>query len=360
MIPDQWYGILEASRVGRKPVGLRRMGEQIVLFRDSQGALQCLVDRCPHKGVRLSEGKVVGDTLRCAYHGFRFASDGTCVEMPVLGAAKKPPRGMCAQARRVRERYGLVWLWWGDDRPDAELPEIPMFDAFKSDDWRISRYGWEVPIHYTRYVESLCEIYHVPWVHLSKFNPIDLRGTRLDDYTWSIDGNHIKSEFLLRPDDARDGHAAEHAWLPWRRGWRIKLEVMMPNMNYGQFPWTRIMSISTPIDDENTWICFIYRSPHGNLVLPPQVPTLPMPGPVGKAWSWFLARYERITPQSQDFVLLQNQQPRVAEQGSNMLTAADRLNIAFLKQRDKLKAEAALRRRRANITLVEEPRHQRS
>jgi phenylpropionate dioxygenase-like ring-hydroxylating dioxygenase large terminal subunit len=70
MIRNQWYAVLESKEVGRKPVGVTRMGEKLVFWRDGRGEIHCAVDRCPHRGVALSIGKLENDHLQCPFHGF--------------------------------------------------------------------------------------------------------------------------------------------------------------------------------------------------------------------------------------------------------------------------------------------------
>ena len=70
MIPNQWYPLLEARKLRRKPVGVTRMGEAFVLWRDGAGRAVCMRDRCPHRGVALSRGKVADG---------QWTSDGSVV-----------------------------------------------------------------------------------------------------------------------------------------------------------------------------------------------------------------------------------------------------------------------------------------
>eukprot|EP01032_Pedospumella_encystans_P034979 gene34979-39556_t len=50
----------------------------LALWRDIGGQAHAWEDRCPHRGTRLSLGTQQGDTLRCAYHGWRFGASGKC------------------------------------------------------------------------------------------------------------------------------------------------------------------------------------------------------------------------------------------------------------------------------------------
>ena len=57
-ILDHWYPIYPASRLGRKPVALKRLDRELVLFRTGKGGVGVLPDSCPHRGMRLSKGRV--------------------------------------------------------------------------------------------------------------------------------------------------------------------------------------------------------------------------------------------------------------------------------------------------------------
>ena len=94
MVPNRWYPVLEASQLGRKPVGVTRLGRRLVLWRDAAGSAVALPSRCPHRGAALKQGRVVDGELTCPWHGFRFAPDGACTRMPCEGTEATPPRAL--------------------------------------------------------------------------------------------------------------------------------------------------------------------------------------------------------------------------------------------------------------------------
>ena len=219
MIPNQWYAIFRSQDVKKKPVGIKRMEKNVVLYRDSSGKIVCLDDRCPHKGVMLSKGVRHGDHLACPYHGFRYNQEGNCVHMPVLGVNGTIPKSMCVNSYEVQEEHGLVWFWYGEKRTEG-YPEIPMFKQFADYDGYKSVYGWNAPINYTRYVESVCEVYHVPFVHKgSAINIWDPKGGRVDDLECKVEGPLITSDFVLRADDERTAEETVNAKYPWWADW---------------------------------------------------------------------------------------------------------------------------------------------
>jgi phenylpropionate dioxygenase-like ring-hydroxylating dioxygenase large terminal subunit len=114
MTQSYWQAVARASDVGRKPVRVHFSGRPIVIFRTATG-LHALFDRCPHRHVELSKGKVVGETIECPYHGWRFNGAGVCVDIPgclgAIPAVRVPNLAIC-------EREGGIFLAQGDPQAD--------------------------------------------------------------------------------------------------------------------------------------------------------------------------------------------------------------------------------------------------
>lgn len=164
MIPNHWYAILESSEVKvGKPVGVTRMGEKLVLWRAAQSLVTCMADLCPHRGVALSIGKLMGDCVECPFHGFQFDPSGRCALIPANGKNSMPPKAL--QVKRVyptREAHGLIYIWWGE--PLETYPPLPWFESV--DDtlpFVTVRDHW--PTHYSRAIENQLDVVHVPFVH---------------------------------------------------------------------------------------------------------------------------------------------------------------------------------------------------
>ncbi len=99
------------------------VGHEIAVFRKASGEVAALDAHCPHMGAHLAEGKVDGEELRCFFHNWCFNDQGVCTDIPCQQS--KPPRAVNTKSWTVRERYGLIWIWLGDEEPFEEIPIHP-------------------------------------------------------------------------------------------------------------------------------------------------------------------------------------------------------------------------------------------
>jgi phenylpropionate dioxygenase-like ring-hydroxylating dioxygenase large terminal subunit len=169
VLRDTWYGIAPSSEVRRAPVARTIDSTPIVLWRDSRGAVRAMEDRCAHRRTPLSAGKVVDGVLQCAYHGWCYDGDGTAVRIPSLGRGTSPPSRFAVTAYPAVERYGIVWLWWGDPSTadEAFIPEIPFLarDGGKGATFSTLRYSAPQEL----VVENLLDLTHLDFVHGAVF-----------------------------------------------------------------------------------------------------------------------------------------------------------------------------------------------
>ena len=109
-----WYPVATSEDVPtEKPVAIRRLGEDLVAWRDGSGTVSVLIDRCPHRGARLSIGDIVDGRLQCRYHGLQYDVTGQCRFVPSEGASDgRQARHLCGTTRHAREAAGLVWAYF--------------------------------------------------------------------------------------------------------------------------------------------------------------------------------------------------------------------------------------------------------
>ncbi|WP_375477656.1 Rieske 2Fe-2S domain-containing protein, partial [uncultured Nostoc sp.] len=142
------------------------LNQQFVLYRNSQGQAIALFDVCPHRGASLSNGWVEDDCICCPYHGWKYQADGACIEIPANQPGVPIPKKARLNTYPVKEKYGFVWLFWGDI-PEKECPSIPSLPEFDAPGWRAVYGELQWNTHYTRVLENAIDISHVPFIHLN-------------------------------------------------------------------------------------------------------------------------------------------------------------------------------------------------
>lgn len=313
MIPNAWYPILESTQVQRKPLGLKRMGEKLVLFRGEDGALRCFRDRCPHRGVALHLGRVVGNEIECRLHGFRYGDGGQCTTMPCEGRRARAPKGLEATAFRVREAYNLVWLWWGDQEA-RDLPELPWFDALPTSNVPVPSTAIDWPQNYVRAIEQNFDAHHGAFLHRLVFSATD---TLVDPiHVRELEGG-FTVDLKVRKDDGRPVEESDSA-IP------ISMEFKFPNLTCLSFYKTHLLLIDSPIDEGNSWR---YARYYQEIV---KVPVLK------QAFTWLLVLQHWYMQKMQDLPVMITQEPRLPIPGCDRLVRADAGTATYLKLRRRL------------------------
>jgi phenylpropionate dioxygenase-like ring-hydroxylating dioxygenase large terminal subunit len=122
----QWYAVAKSVQVkGNKPHGVKALGQNLVLWRDSGGRLHCLEDYCPHRGARLSRGEVIADNISCRYHGVTLDGSGTIVRVPAMPGCALEGRKAVARYAVTEGNDGIFVYFPSKDRPDAPALNLP-------------------------------------------------------------------------------------------------------------------------------------------------------------------------------------------------------------------------------------------
>jgi phenylpropionate dioxygenase-like ring-hydroxylating dioxygenase large terminal subunit len=188
MIEKQlWHPVVASPQLRDAPVAVNLLGEALVLWREpghegGAGVVHAWADRCPHRGARLSLGRVLnhlhGARLECPYHGWQFGGDaavaesgaacGRCVHVPAAPDFV-PPASHSATVFEAVERHGLVWVrLQRPDRTDgpAGLTQPPAFEAGENPLWRQLLCGpYTVQTSAPRLVENFLDLSHFGFVH---------------------------------------------------------------------------------------------------------------------------------------------------------------------------------------------------
>jgi phenylpropionate dioxygenase-like ring-hydroxylating dioxygenase large terminal subunit len=151
----------ELQRAVPHPVAVTLLGRRLAVADLGPGGVVAMADRCLHRSTRLSVGWIEQQTIRCAYHGWRWAADGRCVEIPSMPQGPIPPKA-CIDAYEASVSYGLVWV-----RLDSSAgTTIPPHPAWEDDRMKVLAgrpYTW--PVGAPRRVENFVDLAHFAWVH---------------------------------------------------------------------------------------------------------------------------------------------------------------------------------------------------
>jgi phenylpropionate dioxygenase-like ring-hydroxylating dioxygenase large terminal subunit len=125
-VADDWYVACFSKELKKKPIARTVLGIPLVLYRTADGTAGALLDRCPHRNVPLSLGKVVGPNLQCVYHGWQFDQTGACKRIPGL-YGEHETKGRKVGSYPVVEKQGCVWVYTVQDgEPDHDPFEFPL------------------------------------------------------------------------------------------------------------------------------------------------------------------------------------------------------------------------------------------
>ncbi len=251
MIPNQWYAILESDEVKtRKPIGVTRMGEKLVAWRDTRGMVTVMSDKCPHRGVQLSVGVLKGDCIQCPFHGFEYDTSGACTLVPANGRNAEPPKAIKVHTYPTREAHGFIYLWWGE--PRESYPELPFFESIGEDMvFGSLRDHWAT--HYSRAIENQLDVVHVPFVHyntIGRGNKTVVNGPLCRAEARYPGDNLLDIWVFNETDNGQTLLKASQITEPDRHS---SLQFRFPNVWHN---WisndVRVMIAFAPIDDENT------------------------------------------------------------------------------------------------------------
>jgi phthalate 4,5-dioxygenase oxygenase subunit len=125
LLRQYWQPFLRSEDLAEadgRPMRIKLLGERLVAFRDSRGAVGLLAENCCHRGASLYFGRNEESGLRCVYHGWKFDVAGTCMEMPNEPVESNVPEKVHQRAYACVERGGVIWAYMG---PRGEPPALP-------------------------------------------------------------------------------------------------------------------------------------------------------------------------------------------------------------------------------------------
>lgn len=159
LIKNAWYVASWAADVADKPLARTLLDEPVVLFRDREGRIAAIEDRCCHRGFPLAHGRIVGDAIQCGYHGLEFDRTGRCVRIPHQDLV---PANAVVRAYPVVEQDDLIWIWMGE-AAQADPARIPSYPYHKL--WPYKATTYRLECSYDLIIDNLLDLTHLAFVH---------------------------------------------------------------------------------------------------------------------------------------------------------------------------------------------------
>jgi len=160
-LKDFWYVAGFPEEFDQKLVARTFLNENVVLFRASDGAMVALEDRCAHRRLPLSMGRLDNDAITCGYHGLVFDCSGKCIKVP---GQERIPKSARVRSYPVVDMHGYVWIWMGDPK-SADEKTIPDFSPLSDPSLGRHRIGLHIEGNYKLIMDNLLDLSHLPYVH---------------------------------------------------------------------------------------------------------------------------------------------------------------------------------------------------
>ena len=160
-----WIPAMVAAEIpGRDeaPVRLRLLGEDLIVFRETDGKLGVMDEYCPHRRASLFFGRNEDCGIRCVYHGWKFDVEGNCLDMPSESPESDYRRKVKARAYAAREAGGLLWIYMGDQ---ASLAAMPDFEWLDLPEGHLYASRWEQECNSIQAMEGELDSSHVSFLH---------------------------------------------------------------------------------------------------------------------------------------------------------------------------------------------------
>jgi len=210
------------------PRAIKVLGEEITLYRGEGGKAFAVGGRCAHRGLLLSTGMVEGDSIRCAYHGWKYNGTGKCVAQPAepqLNDKIKIP------SYPVYEYLGLLFIYMGDGDP----PEPPQFKPFEQSGI-IANFLIDCPWNYFQHLENAVDETHLAFLHdRSVYQAVNFAVPRIEIEETGFgfaqygirNGNLKRRKYVHMPNMTAwpqpPLHPQEKAWREML-GWRVPVD----------------------------------------------------------------------------------------------------------------------------------------
>jgi len=245
-LKNLWYPVLPSWGVHSDPVGITRLSENIVLWRDQDGTVHALEDRCPHRGARLSQGWNLGDRIACWYHGIEVQGDGVVAKVPAANNAAFEGK-QCVRRYPVKEIKDAIFLYFGDEAHqepvDLDLPEELVGEEFSS---FLCTAMWKCNYRYA--VDNVMDPMHGAYLHAQSHS------MAFGDKEAKVRIEATNTGLLFEKEGQRD---VNFDWVEIGETGAMWMRLSIPyRKNAGPGGSFYIVGFATPVDEHHTQVFF--------------------------------------------------------------------------------------------------------
>lgn len=262
-----WHPVAVAGELtAEKPKKrVKVMGEHLVLFRDGQGRYGLIGEQCSHRAASLYYGTIEEDGIRCAYHGWKYAVNGKCLEQPFEPKGSTYKDEICHLAYPVEKLAGLLFAYLGP----KPAPLLPRWDLLVREDG--VRKIMVLPVHKCNWLQTMensVDPVHTYYLHGHQLKVRDLPGgeyyyrpigkLEFEEVRGPVWAGVIKKRTYEGEDpEAESGHP-----------------LLFPNMLYAPQGPDLVIHWRVPIDDTHTYVVWVTFRPSedGRKVKQPENP----------------------------------------------------------------------------------------
>ncbi len=245
-LQNYWYPVAASWQVNSAPIGITRLSENIVLWRDGKNQVHALEDRCPHRGARLSLGWNLGERIACWYHGIEINSKGTVEKVPAVNAC--PLEGKtCIKSYPVEERNGAIFLWFGDELHPEPAP-LSLPEEMASEEWSsfLCLSNWKCNYRYA--IDNVMDPMHGAYLHATSHSMAE--GDKQADMRVRKTETGIMFEKVNQRDMNFD-------WVELGETGTMWLRLGIPyKKKFGPGGSFYIIGFAVPVDEENCQVYF--------------------------------------------------------------------------------------------------------
>ena len=168
--PIGWWSVARSHELKPGDVtSVTALDRELVVYRTESGEARVHDAFCPHLGAHLGvNGKVVGESIQCPFHGWQFGGDGKCNKIPYCDTI---PTRAKVQNWPTSEVNGEIYMWFHPTGAEPDR-EVPVIEQIGDENWTEPRQvEFNIPVHIQDIAENSCDPEHFQYVHKQNQTP---------------------------------------------------------------------------------------------------------------------------------------------------------------------------------------------